>query len=263
MSNALYHGAVVHRRNRPKAHALRYKVFALCIDLDAVPDLAKTLRLLSVNRFGLFAFHDRDHGPGDGSPLRPWVERLLRESGMGGPVGRVRLLCYPRILGYVFNPLSVYFCDRPDGSLLAILYEVSNTYGERHTYVISAGDGPVQRQECAKSFYVSPFIAMEGTYRFHVLPPAETVTIGIRQSDPEGPLLTAVFNGRRESLNDRSLLRAFFRYPLMTLKVIGGIHWEALKLWRKGIPVVRHVPAPAKTYSSGHPVVPAIEEMPS
>ncbi len=260
MRSALYHGTVVHRRLRPKAHHMRYRVFALLLDLDDLPRLGTEFKWLVRNRFGPLSFHDRDHGPGDGSPLRPWVEATLRAAGVAAPVERVALLTYPRILGYVFNPLSVYFCYDAADRVAAVLYEVSNTFGERHTYVIAA-DGPSTiRQECDKRMYVSPFIGMQSTYRFHLKPPTDTATIGIRQSDPEGPLLNAVFSGRRETLSDPALRGAFFRYPLMTLKVIGGIHWEALLLWRKGVPVHRHVAAPAVSFSVGRSIPHAIED---
>ncbi len=260
MRSALYHGTVVHRRLRPKPHRLRYRVFSLLLDLDDLPRLGRDVKRLVHNRFGLFSFHDRDHGPGDGSLLRPWVEDTLRAAGISEPPARVAILTYPRILGYVFNPLSVYFCHDAADRVTAVLYEVSNTFRERHTYVIPTEGGGRIRQECDKRMYVSPFIGMRATYRFHLRPPDAAVTVGIRQSDPQGPLLNAVFSGRREDLSDAALRRAFLRYPLMTFKVIAGIHWEALLLWRKGAPVHRHETAPAVPFSVGRSVSPAIED---
>ncbi len=244
-ASALYHGTVVHRRLRPRRHDLRYRVFAMLIDLDELARLHAVLPAFSHNRFNLFSFRDSDHGPGDGSPLRPWVERHLAAAGIDLDGGAIRLLCYPRILGYVFNPLSVYFCHRPDGALAAILYEVSNTFGERHTYLIPAqGDGPGPiRQACRKALYVSPFIAMDARYDFSIVPPGDRLAVVIRQSDDDGALLHASFVARRHRLTGRSLRQAFVGYPLMTLKVIAGIHWEALRLWRKGVPLHRR-PAP-------------------
>ena len=233
---ALYHGTVVHRRVKPMRHDLRYRVFNLLVDLDELPDLGRRLRLFSHNRPNLFGFHDRDHGARDGGPLRPWVEAGLARAGIDLAGGPIRLLCYPRLLGYVFNPLSIYFCHRADGRLAAVLYEVSNTFGESHTYLFptpKADPDGGYRHACDKEFYVSPFIGMAMRYHFHLVPPAATVAIGIRETDAEGALLHARFTGRHAPLSDRALLGAFMRYPLMTFKVMAGIHWEALKLWRK------------------------------
>jgi hypothetical protein len=248
---ALYVGTVTHHRWKPKRHHLRYGVFALLADLDELPELARRLTLFSHNRFNLFSLMDRDFGAGDGTALKPWVEAQLAQAGLETRGIRISLLCYPRILGYAFNPLSVFFCRRArDGALIAILYEVHNTFGERHCYLIPAesSDTPV-RQECDKAFYVSPFIDMQATYRFQILPPSfesktgERVAIVISETDAEGPLLDASFVASRVPLGDGKLLSLMARHPLMGLKVIGGIHWEALRLWLKGIKLANR-PAP-------------------
>lgn len=247
-ASALYFGQVVHQRVRPRRHRLSYRVFSMLIDLDELETLPLRLRLFSHNRFNLFSFFDRDHGPGDGSRLRRWVEEQLARGGVALDDGAVRLLCYPRILGYVFNPLSVYFCYGRSGEPVAILYEVSNTFGQRHTYLVPVGGdprGPV-RQECAKAFYVSPFNKVEGCYRFRIDPPADKVSVVINHGDEAGLILHASFTGRHESLTDGVLLRAFLRYPLMTLKVIAGIHWEALRLWRKGLRIIPRAAPPSE-----------------
>tara|TARA_R110000772_G_scaffold215694_2_gene326315 strand:- start:160992 stop:161774 length:783 start_codon:yes stop_codon:yes gene_type:complete len=245
LASAIYEGDVVHQRKRPKPHRLRYSVFSMLLDLDELPALPKVSRLFGHNRFALLAFHDRDHGPADGSALRPWAEQHLREAGIDPDGGPIRLLCYPRIFGYAFNPLSVFFCYRRSGALIAILYEVCNTFKERHTYVIPVADQsrPVIKQSCAKALYVSPFIGMDASYQFRIVPPGETVRIIIRQEDSEGLLLAASFAGDRRPFSPRSLTRALVRFPLLTLKVMAGIHWEALKLWLKGLPVFQHSPA--------------------
>lgn len=239
---AIYRGRVMHRRLKP---SLRFtsRTASLLLDLDALPQAAARLRLLSHNRFNLFGFNDRDHGPRDGSPLRPWIDGLLAAHGLPRPA-RVRLLCYPRVLGYAFNPLSVYFCDDEAGGLYAIVHEVKNTFGEQHAYVLPAATrGGVVRQACAKRFYVSPFLPLEGRYRFAIRPPAERVSIVIRQSGPEGLQLVASLTGERAPLTDGELAKVFLRYPLMTLKVIGSIHWQALRLWLRGARFHPHRPA--------------------
>lgn len=250
--SALYFGTVGHERMRPRRHRLRYRVFSLLLDLDELPELDRRLRLFGYNRWAPLSFHDSDHGPTRGGSLRPWAEARMREAGVKPDGGPIRLLCYPRILGYVFNPLSVYFCYRRDGALTAVLYEVCNTYSERHTYVIPvAGDGrAVIRQRCAKSLYVSPFIAMEADYHFRIVPPGDGINIVIREEDADGLLLAAFFKGARRPLTDGALARALLRFPLMTLKVIAAIHWQAVLMWAKGFRVFRHSPASRPVRSS-------------
>ncbi|MGF9693831.1 DUF1365 domain-containing protein [Rhizobium sp. 0TCS1.26] len=251
-TSALYAGTVVHARQRPKRHSLRYRVFSMLIDLDDVENLDRSLKLFGYNRRGVFSFWDKDHGSGETGALRTWVEGHLRQVGIDKTDTRIRILCYPRMFGYVFNPLTIYFCEDPDGRLLALLYEVCNTFKERHTYIIpaaGASDGAV-RHSCAKAMYVSPFVPMDCTYDFDITPPGERVRIDIHERDADGPLLFAGFAGRRKPLDDRGLLKMLVTYPLMTLKVVAGIHWEAFRLWRKGVPIHRHRPAAKPIASS-------------
>jgi DUF1365 family protein len=239
MNSALYAGKVFHARLRPKRHSLTYRVFSLLLDLDELGDLSRRLRLFGHNRAAVFSFHDSDHGDGSGD-LRGWVDAQLHAAGVSLAAPRISMLCYPRIFGYVFNPLTVWFCHDSD-TLKAILYEVHNTFHERRTYVIRVAPGATQiEQQCAKEMYVSPFVPMECGYTFNIQPPTEKIVVSIDETDSEGLLLRASFSGSRHPLSDATLLRAFFAYPLMTLKVWGAIHWEALKLWRKGVPVIRH-----------------------
>ncbi len=226
--SAIYVGHVVHQRHRPKKHSLRYRVFSLLIDLDELPAL-NGLRWFGHNRAALFSFRDSDHA--DGGDLRDWVKGQLQAKGLPAP-GRIRLLCYPRILGYVFNPLTVWYCDGADGAPLATIYEVHNTFGERHTYVLPAA---AEKQEAVKAFYVSPFIDMNCHYAFKLSAPAERIMVAINETQDDAPLLYAAFTGKREDFSDAVLLRLFFSHPLMTLKVTAGIHFEALRLIFKGI----------------------------
>ncbi|PWC97575.1 DUF1365 domain-containing protein [Azospirillum sp. TSO5] len=260
-ASGLYVGTVMHHRVKPVRHRLSYRVFSLLADLDELPRLDRDLRLFAHNRFGLIGFQDRDFGPLGESPLPPgereirglkaWAEGQLAAAGIEGG-GPIRLLCFPRVLGFVFNPLCVWFCHRRDGTLAAIIHEVSNTFGQRHAYLIPAAPGPdgLVRQSCDKRFYVSPFMDMETAYHFRIRPPkgeaGEPMTVSIRQTDAGGPVLHASLTAQRVELTDGAILRAWARHPLMTAKVVAGIHWEALHLWRKGLAIRPRPPAPAQ-----------------
>lgn len=245
MNSALYAGTVVHQRLRPKRHRLKYRLAQGLFDLDELDDVAGKLRFLSRNRFNLFAFHDRDFGDGSETPLRDQIEAHLRGAGLDPDGGPIRLLAMPRVMGHIFNPIAIWFCHRRDGSLLAIIYEVTNTLKQRHSYLIPVTDGAdgTIRQSCAKTLYVSPFMDMDMAYDFAIRPPGEKVQIVVNGRDGEGPLISASFAGRRRPLTDGGLLRLFFTIPLVTMKTVAGIHWEALKLWLKGIRI-RRAPAP-------------------
>ena len=253
--SALYVGRVMHQRLRPARHRLSYRVFSMLVDVDELPALSQKLRLFSFNRFNLFSLHESDYGAGDGLGLRPHVEQQLHAAGLRTG-GAIRLLSMPRILGYAFNPLSVYFCDRPEGGLEAVLYEVSNTFGQRHSYLIAVDEAGRHaeriEQHCAKHFHVSPFLDLDMRYAFRVdLPDADRqgLRIGITASDAQGPVLTARFDARRRPLGDAALALVFFSHPLLTLKVVAAIHWEALRLWAKGARFRPCPPAPAQPVS--------------
>ena len=253
-ASGLYLGEVMHRRTRKRAHRLRYRIFMALLDLDEIDGLAGKLRLFSRNRFNLFAFHDRDYGAGTREPLRLQIETHMRAAGVTPDGGPIRLLTMPRMLGFAFNPISVFFCYRQDGALAAIHYEVNNTFGERHGYFLPVEEDidpaatPMVRQSCDKHFHVSPFIGMDMRYAFRVSPPAERIALGITGSDAEGPIITAAFAARRHRLTDGALVSAFVTYPLLTLKVVASILWEALLLWLKGTGLYEHPNPPS------HPV---------
>lgn len=250
LASAVYTGTVAHRRVKPRSHAFRYNAYWLLIDLDELPALHKRLRYFSYNFFNLFSFRDADHGSGNGTPLRAEIEGHLQQAGIALHGGPIRVLCMPRILGFVFNPISVHFCYGRDGTLRALLYEVHNTFRQRHSYLIGVPQQPVAEaaihQSCGKRFYVSPFMQMDMAYRFKVEPPAEAVSVLIAGDDTAGPVIAATLNGKRRELTDATLLRLFFATPLLTLKVVAAIHWEALRLWLKRLPIFpRPSPPPA------------------
>jgi uncharacterized protein len=246
-NSALYLGSVIHRRLRPKQHYLRYAAFWMLLDLDEVEELDARLRLFSRGRFNAMSFFDSDHGNETQEPLRTQVERHLHAAAIDLDGGAIRLLCMPRIFGYGFNPLSIYFCHRRDGALAALIYEVRNTFGERHSYLIPVEEtaGAVIRQSCEKCFYVSPFMDMNLRYDFRVMPPAKNVSIVISASDAQGPEIVASLIGRRQTLTDAALLRLLLRMPFLTLKVIGAIHWHAVKMWCRGFALRPRPPTPA------------------
>lgn len=238
LGDALYVGDVVHSRLRPRRHKLRYSVFSILFDINGIDQLESRLRLFSYNRFNLFSLLDRDHG--DGRPLKSYLHGIAESEGLGMDVENFLMLCYPRILGYVFNPLTVYFGVDQDGKIRLVIYEVNNTFGERASYVLpvnetDSGTGGVIAQRCLKRLYVSPFNTEEGAYSFRVTRPDEKLTVGVALRDNQGPLLTAFFHGHRWELSDRALLRVLLRTGWMTVKVIVGIHLEAAKLWLKGL----------------------------
>jgi DUF1365 family protein len=211
----------------------------MLFDLDEMEALPARLRWFSRNRFNLFSVYDADHGEG-GDDIRVWIRYKLAANGVEASGGAIRLLCMPRILGYVFNPISVYFCYGRDGSVVALVYEVHNTFGQRHSYVLKAtGSADDVLQAADKLIYVSPFIDMDIRYAFRVQLPGERVSVSIRADDAQAPVISTLLTASRLALDDGQLLRVFFSYPLLTLKVIGAIHWEAFRLWLKGVRVQR------------------------
>ncbi len=243
--SCLYHGEVVHRRLNPLRHALRYRVFNVFADVDRLDELSGALKLFSYNRLNLLSIMDRNHGPGDGTPVREHAWRLVRSAEGGDAVRRVFMFCYPSVLGYVFNPITVYYGLDGEDRLRMMIYEVNNTFGGRHSYVLPVGDSLAQ--SAPKHFFVSPFNAVEGRYTFHFTAPADRMALGVALSVADRPVLNAYVSGVRKPLTDINLLRSFLGIPLLTLKVTAAIHLHALKLWWKGLKLNRRPAAPNHT----------------
>ncbi|MDX2102528.1 MAG: DUF1365 domain-containing protein [Alphaproteobacteria bacterium] len=240
---ALYPGIVTHRRLWRVGHRLRYRVLSLLVDVDHLPALDRDLPGFGYNRTALLGLYDRDHGPRDGTPLGTWVRRAVTEAGLPCP-DQIELLCFPRILGQVFNPLSIHVC-RHQGRLIAVVYEVRNTFGDLHCYLVPIPEETaVLGHACAKAFYVSPFLPLDGQYRFRLSTPAERYSLSIRHERADGTALVASHTATRMALTAASLRRAVLSHPLHAAKVLGGIHWEALRLWLKGAPFHHRPPAP-------------------
>lgn len=249
---AIYFGHVMHCRLRPFRHRFVYRVFSVFLDIDRIDAVTRKCHLFSHNRFNLFSVMDTDHGAADGTRLRPWIDAQLQQAGIIlPPASQVFMLCFPRMLGYVFNPLTVFFCFGPEHRLRALIYEVRNTFGEKYPYTVAIYDHlPGAEQQDGlfshlkqKQFYVSPFINMDMMYRFRIRVPGERLSVMIREAAPEGELLIATLTGARRSFSDLTFIKAFFLYPLMSLKVIAAIHFEAFRLWRKGADPAPRFPA--------------------
>lgn len=233
----LYSCQVMHRRYRPVAYLFRYRVFSLLVDIDRLEELDRASPLFSVDRFNLFTLYRRDHLPDGERDLRSWADRVLRQHGIDGSQLRVRLLCMPSVLGWGFNPLSIWYCEDQQERPVAVICEVRNTFGERHCYLLRPdSDAWPVREAHAKQFHVSPFMDLGGRYGFVLGRPDKALRVAIQLSDEQGAKLSATQLGQRRALTSGSLLTCFFRIPLQTAKVLGAIHWQALKIWLRGVP---------------------------
>jgi DUF1365 family protein len=238
---ALYVGKVLHVRLRPKQHRFTYRLFMMLLDLDRLDAAGRMSSYFSVGRFNLLSFHERDHLPSPLAPPASLVERaraLFAERGIDVEACRIMLLCLPRVFGYAFNPISVFYAIDESEAPRGLIYEVRNTFGGRHTYVSAGGElDVIQRHALKKQFHVSPFLPMDLEYRFSVALPGETVTFRILEHDAEGPILSTGFAGTLRNLSNPTALGAFFRLPMVTVKVILAIHFEAIRLYMKGLRV--------------------------
>lgn len=248
--NAIYFGEVRHARYRPRTHRFRYRVFSTLLNVDDIDTGSLGLRLISVDRLNLFSVRTKDHGAKDGSKIRPFIEKLLAEAGVDTP-DNIEILCYPRMFGFAFNPLTVYYCARGN-EITAMVYEVRNTFGDDHIYVVplSGQNKDTLHLHCRdKLMHVSPFIGMQANYQFSTARPDDDLRLVIRETQNDLPLLVASFVGKRQALSDRSLAVAFLAHPLMTVKVLVAIHFEAAKLFLKGVPFFKRPKPPQRRHS--------------
>ena len=239
----------MHRRLRPAQNAFVYPVFYVQLPLRHLA--AARCALFSIDRRNLLSFHAQDHGPRDGSPLLPWIEGLLCAHGLPHD-GEIVLQTFPRVLGFVFNPVSFWYCHDRDGRLIAILAEVNNTFGGTHSYLLHRGgaalaDGAELRAD--KRFHVSPFNEVEGGYRFRFALERAVQVCGIDYDDAQGEVLLTAISGKPRAWSAMALLKAFARMPFLTLGVVVRIHWQALRLWLKGVP-----------FRGAHPVSRSLQE---
>ena len=256
LENGIYIGHVYHKRHAPFEHEFRYKVFTLLLDIDTLEHTSKSLKFFSYNRWNIFSLFNKDHGARDGSHMRPWIERAAKDKNIDITGGKIFMLAFPRLWGFVFNPISLYYCYDKAGALACILYQVKNTFGEQHGYLLGVqkDDSGAIKQSCEKIFHVSPFIEMDCVYNFIVREPNETLdfTIDQRNIDTHGErhkMLTATWNGKRYDLTDRNIIRTMLMHPFMTFKVVIGIHWEAFWLWIKGAKYIKRPPPPKSDVS--------------
>lgn len=231
---SLYSGLIGHVRHTPPRYKFAYRLWMLAVDLDEIDTLARQSRVFRHNRFGLIALHDRDHGPRDGSPLRPWVETALAENGLSAFGARIRFITIPRIFGYAFNPISFFFCADADGRLGAVLHQVKNTFGDQIGYLIPVTtDSGTIRQRAAKSMHVSPLFDMQGHYDFAFTRPARRFLMSVRYG-AEQRRMTVTMALDAKPATDRALLGQLSKMPLVAIKIIVAIHWEAIKTLVRG-----------------------------
>ena len=234
METCIYKGSVSHRRFKPIKHYFSYRTFSILFSLDELESLEKKISLFSYNKFNLFSFYNKDHGDRSGENLSDWVKKNLKQNDLNFNISKIKLLCFPRIFGYVFNPLSIFYCY-DNVNLKVILYEVKNTFNEQHTYIFPVDqNSKIISQHCNKKFYVSPFIEMETYYNFRLTEPNERLKVYIKQTDKVDKVLIACQTGKRRTMSTQQLLINFLFHPMMTFKILFAIHFEALRLWKKG-----------------------------
>jgi uncharacterized protein len=257
----LFTGRVAHMRHVAPRNKFSYRIWMLAVDLDRLDEIVAASRLFRRRRFAAVSLYEADHGPRDGSRLRPWVTAQLDAAGLGDAAARVHFICIPRVLGFAFNPIAFFFCHDAEGRLRAVLHQVKNTFGDQHIYMIpvasdDAAPGAVVRQRAAKRLHVSPFFDMDGGYRFSFVAPdftadATDFSLTIRYGTASEKRLTASIGLRGTKLTDGALLRVIAAMPLMPLKVVVAIHAQAVRLWWRGARFHRAPQAPPEPLTPG------------
>jgi DUF1365 family protein len=230
---SLYVGRVAHIRHTPFRHRFDYRIWMLSVDLDKIPELARS-KLFAHNRFGLLSIHDKDHGFRDARPLRAYVQDALDRQNLGQFAARITFITMPRLLGYAFNPISFYYCHDSQGRLGAVLHQVKNTFGDQVGYLMPVQDAANIRQSAPKRMHVSPFFDMRGGYRFALTPPEQKLIVSIQYGTPEEKRMTATMSLRQRPWSAAAALRLLLEMPMTPVKVITAIHWQALKLFIRG-----------------------------
>ena len=240
LKSSIFNGIVSHSRLIPKKHSFTYKVFSILFDIDKLDETQRSCSLFSYNKFNFFSFYYKDHGEKNGSNPKNWILKIVKKEKINESNLKIYCLCYPRILGYVFNPITVWFIYSKN-NLKMIVYEVRNTFGEDHSYVFKLDkESQKLNHKSKKLLHVSPFISMDGSYEFSTNISNERVKIIIKEISNGEHLLTASFSGKAKPLKDKNLFLNFLLYPMLTLKVIFGIHFQALLLWSKNIKYIKH-----------------------
>ncbi len=237
----IFSAKVMHKRLLPKVNGFSYNVYYLSIPLDKIENLKK---FLPHNKFGILSFYDKDHAERDGKPLKNWAQKILSENNVNIENPKIILITHPRILGYVFNPVSFFFCYDSENILKAVICEVNNTFGETHSYICYKPDlSEIKNDDiitAKKLFFVSPFFKIDGYYKFsfRVINDKISIIIDYYNDENQAKLITSL-NGKLENLTKKSLIKTFLKNPLVTFKTIFLIHYQAIKILLKGIKYIK------------------------
>lgn len=247
-SKSLYRGTVSHTRITPVTHSFDYPVFYIAIDLNSFETSEDMPSLLSLDRFNLFSLRQKDYGAQTETGLKDYIQSVFAEAGVETP-HKIILLTMPRLLGYAFNPISVFYAFDEEENVTGVIYEVHNTFGERHSYAFAISDN-LSDHRTDKSLYVSPFFHVEGGYQFTQIIPGEKLKLGIQYQVKKEKVFSAALSATRSPLTTKTLLKVFFVYPFLTLRVIVSIHFQALKLWLKKVPLTSKPTPPEQAVSA-------------